>query len=207
TGAYSEIWYGAERQDGDGPEEPFYGRTYMPRKFKIGFAIPPSNDIDVYSQDLGFIAIASRGRLKGFNVAIGGGVGRTDQNPKTYPRLADVIGYVDADRLIETIDAVLSVQRDYGDRVDRLHARFKYTIDDKGLDWVKSEIERRLGFPLDAARPFKLTSNGDPLGWVQGEDGRRHCPLFIGNGRIANTAGRAALDGPRQVARILKGAF
>jgi sulfite reductase beta subunit-like hemoprotein len=93
TGAYGEIWYGAERQDGDGPEEPFYGRTYMPRKFKIGFAIPPSNDIDVYSQDLGFIAIAGRGRLEGFNVAVGGGLGRTDQNPKTYRRLADVIGY------------------------------------------------------------------------------------------------------------------
>jgi sulfite reductase (NADPH) hemoprotein beta-component len=207
TGAYSEIWYGAERQDGDGPEEPFYGRTYMPRKFKIGFAIPPSNDIDVYSQDLGFVAIASRGRLKGFNVAIGGGLGRTDQNPKTYPRLADVIGYIEADRLIETIDAVISVQRDYGDRVDRLHARFKYTIDDKGLDWVKTEIERRLGFPLDPARPFKFTSNGDPLGWIEGEDGRWHCTLFIENGRIANTADRAALDGLREIARIHKGTF
>jgi sulfite reductase (NADPH) hemoprotein beta-component len=207
TGAYSEIWYGAERRDGDGPEEPFYGRTYMPRKFKIGFAIPPSNDIDVYSQDLGFIAIASRGRLKGFNVAIGGGLGRTDQNPKTYPRLADVIGYIDADRLIETVDAVMSVQRDYGDRVDRLHARFKYTIDDKGLDWVKGEIERRLGFLLGEARPFKFTSNGDPLGWAKGEDGREHCTLFIENGRIANTTDRAALDGLREIARIHKGTF
>jgi sulfite reductase (NADPH) hemoprotein beta-component len=211
TGAYSEIWYGPEQQDGrqkgDGPEEPFYGRTYMPRKFKIGFAIPPSNDIDVYSQDLGFIAIARRGRLQGFNVAIGGGLGRTDQNPKTYPRLADVIGYVDASRLIETIDAVLSVQRDCGDRLDRLRARFKYTIDDKGLDWVKGEIERRLGFPLGPARPFKLTSNGDPLGWVQGEDGRWHCTLFIENGRIANTTDRAALDGLREIARIHKGTF
>jgi sulfite reductase (NADPH) hemoprotein beta-component len=211
TGAYSEIWYGPEqqegRQHGDAPEEPFYGRTYMPRKFKIGFAIPPSNDIDVYSQDLGFIAIASRGRLKGFNVAIGGGLGRTDQNARTYPRLADVIGYIDAGRLIETIDAVLSVQRDYGDRLDRLHARFKYTIDDKGLDWVKSEIERRLGCPLSEARPFKLTSNGDPLGWLQGEDGRWHCTLFIENGRIANTADRATLDGVRALARLHKGTF
>ncbi len=207
TGAYGEIWYGAERQHGDGPEEPFYGRTYMPRKFKIGFAIPPSNDIDVYSQDLGFIAIASRGRLKGFNVAIGGGLGRTDQKPETYPRLADVIGYIDADRLFETIDAVLSVQRDYGDRVDRLHARFKYTIDDKGLDWIKGEIERRLGFPFEPARPFKLTSNGDPLGWIKGEDGRWHCTLFVENGRIANTDARSMLDGLRELARIHKGTF
>ena len=118
TRAYAEIWYGAERESSDAPEEPFYGRTYMPRKFKIGFAIPPSNDIDVYAQDLGFIAIAERGKLKGFNVAIGGGLGRTDQDPKTYPRLADVIGYVDVARLTETIDAIMSVQRDYGDRVD-----------------------------------------------------------------------------------------
>jgi sulfite reductase (NADPH) hemoprotein beta-component len=177
TGAYSEIWYDAERQDTDGPEEPFYGRTYMPRKFKIGFAIPPSNDIDVYSQDVGLIAIAQDGKLKGFNVAIGGGLGRTDQAPKTYPRLANVIGYIDADQLFPAIDAVMSVQRDYGDRLDRLHARFKYTIDDKGLDWIK------------------------------GEDGREHCTLFIQNGRVINTPDRPMMDGLRAIARVHKGTF
>jgi sulfite reductase (NADPH) hemoprotein beta-component len=207
TGAYSEIWYGAERQDSDGPEEPFYGRTYMPRKFKIGFAIPPSNDIDVYSQDLGFIAIAQRGSLQGFNVAIGGGLGRTDQAPKTYPRLASVIGYVDVDKLFPTIDAVMSVQRDYGDRLDRLHARFKYTIDDKGLDWIKAEIERRLGFALAPAQPYTFTSNGDPLGWVRGEDGREHCTLFIQNGRVINTPDRPMMDGLRAIAEVHKGTF
>jgi sulfite reductase (NADPH) hemoprotein beta-component len=207
TGAYDEIWYGAERRETDGPEEPFYGRTYLPRKFKIGFAIPPSNDIDVYSQDLGFIAIASGGKLKGFNVAIGGGLGRTDQAPKTYPRLATVIGYVDADRLIETIDAVMSVQRDYGDRVDRAHARFKYTIDDKGLDWITAEIERRLGFTLAPAQPFEFTSNGDSLGWTTGEDGREHCTLFIENGRVTNTPQRPLMDGLRAIARVHKGTF
>ncbi len=154
TGAYDEIWYGAERERTAGSEEPFYGRTYLPRKFKIGFAIPPSNDIDVYAQDLGFIAVAARGRLKGFNVAIGGGLGRTDQAPKTYPRLASVIGYIDAAQLLPTIDAVISVQRDHGDRVDRSHARFKYTIDELGLDWVTAEIERRLGFALAPAMPY-----------------------------------------------------
>jgi sulfite reductase (NADPH) hemoprotein beta-component len=207
TGAYSEIWYGAERQDSDGPEEPFYGRTYMPRKFKIGFAIPPSNDIDVYSQDLGFIAIAQRGSLQGFNVAIGGGLGRTDQAPKTYPRLASVIGYVDVGKLFPTIDAVMSVQRDYGDRLDRLHARFKYTIDDKGLDWIKAEIERRLGFALAPAQPPTFTSNGDPLGWVRGEDGREHCTLFIQNGRVINTPDRPMMDGLRAIAEVHKGTF
>ncbi|HVW18281.1 MAG TPA: NADPH-dependent assimilatory sulfite reductase hemoprotein subunit [Solirubrobacteraceae bacterium] len=208
TGAYGEIWYGEERRPAKGPEEPFYGRTYMPRKFKIGFAIPPSNDIDVYSQDLGFIAIAGEdGRLEGFDVAIGGGLGRTDQAPKTYPRLADVIGYVDAERLVETIDAVMSVQRDYGDRVDRSHARFKYTIDEKGLDWIVAEIERRLGFALEPARPYEFTSNGDPLGWVTGEDGREHCTLFIENGRVINAPERPAMDGLRAIAEAHRGVF
>ncbi|GAB1717178.1 MAG: sulfite reductase (NADPH) beta subunit [Nitrobacter sp.] len=207
TGAYKEIWYEAEREETDGPEEPFYGRTYMPRKFKIGFAIPPSNDIDVYGQDLGFIAIARRGKLKGFNVAIGGGLGRTDQSPKTYPRLASVIGYIDADKLFPTIDAVMSVQRDYGDRLDRLHARFKYTIDEKGLDWIKAEAERRLGFALKPAEPYTFTSNGDPLGWVKGEDGREHCILFIQNGRVINMPDFPMMDGLRAIAQVHKGMF
>jgi sulfite reductase (NADPH) hemoprotein beta-component len=207
TGAYREIWYGEERRPSDGPEEPFYGRTYLPRKFKIGFAIPPSNDIDVYSQDLGFIAIVADGRLQGFNVAIGGGLGRTDQVPTTYPRLADVIGYVDAADVLPTIDAVLSVQRDHGDRVDRARARFKYTIDDKGLDWITAEIERRLGFALQPARPYEFTSNGDPLGWVTGEDGREHCTLFVENGRVINTPERRLLDGLRAIAEAHDGMF
>lgn len=207
TGAYKEIWYGAEREETDAPEEPFYGRTYMPRKFKIGFAIPPSNDIDVYGQDLGFIAIAHRGKLKGFNVAIGGGLGRTDQSPKTYPRLASVIGYIDADKLFPTIDAVMSVQRDYGDRLDRLHARFKYTIDEKGLDWIKAEAERRLGFAFKPEQPYTFTSNGDPLGWVKGEDGREHCVLYIQNGRVINMPNYPMMDGLRAIAQVHKGMF
>jgi len=207
TGAYNEIWYGEERGKVSEPEEPFYGRTYMPRKFKIGFVIPPSNDIDVYSQDLGFIAIISRGKLKGFNVAIGGGMGRTDQAPQTYPRLADVIGFIKVEQLTAAIDAVMSVQRDYGDRVDRLHARFKYTIDDKGLDWIKAEIENRLGSPLAPAQPYKFTSNGDVFGWVKGEDGREHYTMFIENGRVINTPALPMMDGLRAIARVHTGTF
>ncbi|KUM25034.1 sulfite reductase [Mesorhizobium loti] len=203
TGAYREIWYGEEQTQSSGPEEPLYGRTYMPRKFKIGFVIPPSNDIDVYAQDLGFIAIAARGRLEGFNVAIGGGMGRTDQAPKTYPRLADVIGFVAADKVLGVCDAVMQVQRDYGDRVDRGHARFKYTIDDRGLDWIKAEIEARLGFSLAPARSYQFTTNGDPIGWTRGEDGKEHCTLFIENGRVIGTV----MDGLRALARIHKGTF
>jgi sulfite reductase (NADPH) hemoprotein beta-component len=205
--AYFEIWYGERRIATSEPEEPFYGPTYMPRKFKIGFVIPPNNDIDVFTQDLGFIAIAGRDGLEGFNVSIGGGMGRTDQAPTTYPRLADVIGAVPPERVLAVTEAVLSVQRDYGDRVDRAHARFKYTIDDKGLDWVKQEIETRLGFAFDAARPFSFTSNGDHLGWVSGDDGRHHFTLFIENGRIINRAGRPLMDGLREIARIHRGTF
>ncbi|RUU70831.1 NADPH-dependent assimilatory sulfite reductase hemoprotein subunit, partial [Mesorhizobium sp. M2C.T.Ca.TU.009.01.2.1] len=203
TGAYREIWYGEERTELSGPEEPLYGRTYMPRKFKIGFVIPPSNDIDVYAQDLGFIAIAPGGRLEGFNIAIGGGMGRTDQAPKTHPRLADVIGFVAADKMLEVCDAVMQVQRDYGDRLDRGRARFKYMIDDKGLDWIKAEIEARLGFSLKPARPYEFTTNGDPIGWTRGEDGKEHCTLFIENGRVIGTV----MDGLRAIARIHKGTF
>ncbi|OQM73713.1 NADPH-dependent assimilatory sulfite reductase hemoprotein subunit [Manganibacter manganicus] len=203
TGAYNEIWYGEERKPVKGPEEPLYGRTYMPRKFKIGFAVPPVNDIDVFSQDLGFIAISENGVLKGFNVAIGGGMGRTDQAPQTYPRLATVIGFIDADKVIATCDATMEVQRDYGDRLNRARARFKYTVDDKGVDWIKAEIEQRLGFKFKPAQPYEFTSNGDLIGWARGEDGREHCTLFIENGRVI---GRL-MDGLRELAKIHKGTF
>ncbi|HZZ59728.1 MAG TPA: NADPH-dependent assimilatory sulfite reductase hemoprotein subunit [Roseiarcus sp.] len=207
TGAYREIWYGEERTPTDGPEEPLYGKTYMPRKFKIGFVIPPINDIDVYAQDLGFIAIANGGELEGFNVAIGGGMGRTDNAPNTYPRLATVIGFVAKDKVIATCDAVMSVQRDYGDRVDRNHARFKYTIDDKGLAFIKSEIEDRLGAAFAPARPHRFTSNGDALGWRRGEDGREHLTLFVENGRVRNFEKVALLDGLRAIAQTHRAMF
>src|SRR5690606_15540885 len=208
TGAYREIWYGEERTTSAGePEEPLYGRTYMPRKFKIGFVLPPINDIDVYAQDLGFIAITDKNRLLGFNVAIGGGMGRTDQAPKTYPRLASVIGFVPKDKILQVCDAVMGVQRDFGDRADRSRARFKYTVDDKGLDWMTAEIESRLGFPLEAAKPYTFTSNGAPIGWARGEDGREHFTLFVANGRIRNFEHTALLDGLRAIAEAHKGMF
>ena len=203
TRAYHEIWYGDERVASSEPEEPFYGRTYLPRKFKIGFALPPSNDIDVYAQDLGFIAIGGLDGLEGFNVAIGGGMGRTDQAPETYPRLASVIGFVPADKVIACSDAVMTVQRDYGDRKERQRARFKYTVDDKGLDWIKAEIERVMGTPFEEARPFAFTGNGDSYGWNETPDGRHHRTVFIQSGRLT----LKLLDAFRDVARIHRGLF
>ena len=207
TRAYHEIWYGEERVAMSEPVEPFYGPTYLPRKFKIGFVVPPSNDIDVYTQDLGFIAIAGPDGLEGFNIAIGGGMGRTENDPTTYPRLADVIGFVAKDDVIAATAAVMSVQRDYGNRLERHHARFKYTVDDKGVDWIKQEIEARLGYGLAPARPFHFTTNGDRFGWRETDTGRFHCTLFIPSGRIANVGGQAWMDGLRAVAQIHRGAF
>lgn len=203
TRAYHEIWYGEERIASSEPEEPFYGPTYMPRKFKIGFVIPPNNDIDIYAQDLGYIAIVGKdGKIEGFNVAIGGGMGRTDKAPHTYPRTASVIGFITPDRLIPVTEAVMGVQRDYGNRADRSRARFKYTIDDKGLDWIKLAIEDRAG-PLESARPYDFTSNADIYGWIESDDGFHHFTLFIENGRL----NRDTLDKIAQIAHVHKGHF
>ena len=207
THGYHEIWYGEERVATSADEEPFYGRQYMPRKFKIGFVVPPSNDIDVYTQDLGFIAIVTDGGVEGFNVAIGGGMGRTDNEPSTYPRLANVVGFIPKDRLIACADAVMSVQRDYGNRAERARARFKYTIDDKGLDFITAEIERRMGEPFEPARPFELTSNGDRFGWRETDRGLFNYGLFIENGRVSDLPGRSLMSGLRAIAQVHQGRF
>ncbi|HJW26314.1 MAG TPA: NADPH-dependent assimilatory sulfite reductase hemoprotein subunit [Rhodocyclaceae bacterium] len=202
TRAYHEIWLDEQPVAG-GEEEPIYGPTYLPRKFKIVFAVPPLNDVDVYAQDLGFIAIAHGENLEGFDVSVGGGMGRTDKEPGTYPRLADVIGFCPPREVVRVAEAVVGIQRDYGDRVDRRHARFKYTLDDRGLDWFKAELERRLGGPLEAPRPYRFTSNCDPIGWTSGPDGASHYTLFVENGRVQD----AMLAGLREIARIHGGDF
>ncbi|MCA1652617.1 MAG: NADPH-dependent assimilatory sulfite reductase hemoprotein subunit [Sphingomicrobium sp.] len=207
TRAYHEIWYGDQKVAQSEPIEPFYGRTYLPRKFKIGFVVPPSNDIDVYTQDLGFIAIAGPSGLEGFNVTVGGGMGRTDNDPTTYPRLGDVIGYVPKSEASATAEAVMGIQRDYGNRVERNHARFKYTVDSKGLDWIKREVETRLGHRLEPARPFHFISNGDRIGWRQADTRLFNCTLFIPSGRVTNSGTQQWLDGMRAIARVHRGRF
>ena len=205
--AYHEIWLDGERQLPSAPEEPMYGPTYLPRKFKFGFAIPPSNDIDVYTQDVGFVAIADGEALSGFNVTVGGGMGRTDRTPHTYPRLGDLIGYFPKDRLLDVARTIVTIQRDYGNRVDRSRARFKYTIDEKGLDWFKRELADRLGFALEPARDFAFTSSGDDYGWTQGSDGAWHYTLFIENGRVVDLDAVKLMTGLQEIARVHQGEF
>jgi sulfite reductase (NADPH) hemoprotein beta-component len=205
SGAYHEIWLDGELKERVGEEEPFYGPTYMPRKFKIGFAVPPSNDIDVYTQDLGFIAIIEDGELQGFNVSLGGGMGRTDNDHRTYPRLGDVICYVPKDAMMATSEAVASIQREHGNRADRSVARFKYTVDRKGLDWMRAELARRLGRELEAPRPFRFTDNGDTYGWAEGTNGDWHFTLYIENGRVADLEGYRLRSGLRAIAEVHKG--
>ena len=206
--AYHEIWYGKDRIATSEDEEPLYGPTYLPRKFKIGFVVPPSNDIDVYTQDLGLIAIVdANGDVEGWNVTIGGGMGRTDNEPRTYPRLGDLIGFIPKERLLDAADAIIGVQRDYGNRAERTRARFKYTIDDKGLEFITGEIERRMGEPLEPPRPFQLTSNGDRFGWRETDRGFFSYGLFIQNGRVSDLPGRSLMTGLRAIAEVHQGHF
>ena len=184
TSAYAEIWYDEKPLLRDAKEEPVYGTLYLPRKFKVGFAIPPSNDIDVYGQDLGLIAIIEKKRLVGFNICVGGGMGRIDNRADSYPRLAEQLGFIPAAEAPEFAEIVMGIQRDFGDRKDRHQARFKYTLDRLGNDWFLKTLEERRGVPLAPPRPFKFTHNGDYPGWQQGDDGFWHGTLQIESGRI-----------------------
>lgn len=205
TRAYHEIWLGGEKVVPGDEHEPLYGDTYLPRKFKIGLAVPPDNDIDVFAQDLGLIAIIENGRLAGFDVAVGGGMGTTHGNPDTYPQLADVIGFVTPEQLLDTAWHTVAIQRDHGDRENRKHARFKYTLDDRGLEWFKAELQSRLGFELEPARPYVFEHNGDRYGWTEGEDGRWHLTLQVESGRVADRDEQCLLTGLREIARVHEG--
>lgn len=187
TQAWREIWVDGKRVDADvNEEETFYGDVYMPRKFKIGIALPPVNDIDVYSQDLGFIAIpnADNTALEGYNLVVGGGMGCTHGELHTYPRLGNVIGFFTPEHLIPVAEAVLGIQRDHGNREDRKQARFKYTVDRLGLDWIEAEVNKRAGITLAPARDYTFTQNGDRYGWIEQQDGRWQLTVFVENGRL-----------------------
>ena len=187
TRAFYEIWLDAEKlTDKKEEEDALYQDRYLPRKFKIGIAIPPNNDIDVLTNDLALIAIIEKGKLSGFNIAIGGGLGTTHGNAETYPRLATILGFVPADdeRLMKTIYEIVTIQRDYGNRSDRKLSRLKYTVDKYGLDWYRTELAKRTGFALEEARPYTFTDRKDHYGWQQNHQGLWYYTPFIENGRI-----------------------
>jgi sulfite reductase (NADPH) hemoprotein beta-component len=193
--AYHSIWIEGVPLDLEDPAnkefvDPLYGKTYLPRKFKIGFAIPPLNDVDVFTNCCGFVAIGDgSGKLLGYNLTVGGGMGRSHGNEATFPRLADVIGFLPSEKVVEVAKAVLTVQRDFSDRSDRKHARLKYVLEDRGALWFREELERRLGFRLAEPMPFRFERQGDAFGWNRQADGRLFLGLFIETGRIRDRDG------------------
>jgi sulfite reductase (NADPH) hemoprotein beta-component len=201
--AYHEIWLDNKLlTDGQTDEEPILGKTYLPRKFKIALAIPPYNDTDVFANDLGLIAIGEGDKLLGFNVAIGGGMGMTFGMEETYPRLADLIGYVDKENILKVVEEIVKLQRDYGNRENRKLARFKYTIDRLGTNVVKEIIEQRSGIRFEDVRPYEFTQNGDVLGWLKGSDGKWFLGLFVEHGRVRDTSKVQLKTALRDLARI-----
>lgn len=210
TRAYHEVWLDEEKVVGTPAVEevePMYGPLYLPRKFKIALAVPPTNDIDVFSQDLGFIAIIENDKVIGFNVAIGGGMGSSHGDKATYPQLAKVIGFCTPEQLYDVAEKTITIQRDYGNRSERKNARFKYTVDRLGLETVKEELESRLGWKLGEARPYYFESNGDRYGWVKGVGGKWHFTLFIEGGRVKDMDEYKLKTGLREIAKIHTGEF
>jgi sulfite reductase (NADPH) hemoprotein beta-component len=207
THAYHEIWLDDEMVAGGEEKEPMYGPTYLPRKFKTGFALPPHNDVDIFSQDLGFIAIEKNGQLAGYNVTLGGGLGMSHGNADTHPRLADVVGFIKPDQLNAIGKAVIETQRDYGDRVNRKHARLKYTIEDRGIAWFKGEVEKRSGIKFAPARPFEFKTIEDPHGWHECADGTWFYGLHILSGRIKDAPNWPMKTALREIAQVHTGDF
>jgi len=205
TSAYHSIWIeGVQLKLDDEANQnfvdPLYGKTYLPRKFKTAFVIPPLNDVDVLTNDLGFIAIVKEDELIGYNLAIGGGLGRSHGNEQTYPRLADVVGFFRPEHLVEVAEAVLTIHRDFGDRTNRKHARLKYVIEERGAAWAKGEIEKRAGITLEAPKPYRFDKQSDLLGWRRQFDGNWFLGLFIENGRIKDADTWKAKTALRKVA-------
>ena len=208
TSAYHEIWLDGELvAGGEKEEEPLYGKTYLPRKFKAAIAIPPRNDTDVLSNDLGFIAIVENGKLVGYNLTVGGGMAYTFGNNKTYPRVADVVGFFPKEQIVEVSEAVLIFQRDHGNRSERKNARLKYTIDRLGLDFFHAELERIKGIKLEPAKEFKFETLGDKYGWSKSEDGLWHYGVFVEGGKLVDKNGYHPKTAIREIAKIHTGTF
>ena len=209
TSSYAEIWLDGEKQGeiGEESEEPIYGKTYLPRKFKIAVALPPRNDVDVFSNCLGFVGIPDGEKVVGYNVLIGGGLGMTHGKTTTYPRLADVIGFCSPDQVVQVAEEVVKIQRDFGDRTDRRHARMKYTIEDRGADWMLEELNRRLGWELQESREFNFDSTTDRYGWTEDADGKWAYGLFVEGGRLRDEEGSRGRVALRKIAEEISCQF
>ena len=210
TRAYAEIWLDGKKIEG-GTEtddvEPILGKSYLPRKFKTTVVIPPQNDIDVHANDLNFVAIAENGKLIGFNVLVGGGLAMTHGDKSTYPRKADDFGYVALKDTLVIAAAVVTTQRDWGNRVNRKNAKTKYTLDRVGIETFKAEVEKRSGVEFVESRPYQFTFRGDRFGWVEGIEGKHHLTLFIENGRLIDSPNSPLKSGVAEIAKVHKGDF
>ncbi|MGO1792559.1 MAG: assimilatory sulfite reductase (NADPH) hemoprotein subunit [Oceanisphaera sp.] len=206
TRAYVEIWLDGERLDTP-DEEPILGTTYLPRKFKTTVVVPPHNDVDVHANDLNFIAIAEAGKLVGFNVLVGGGLAMTHGDHATYPRKATDFGFIPVSHALAIAEAVVTTQRDMGNRVERKNAKTKYTLERVGVEVFKAEVEKRAGIEFAEVRPYEFTSRGDRFGWVEGIDGKQHLTLFIENGRILDYPSKPLKTGMREIAKVHQGDF
>ncbi|MFV2028750.1 assimilatory sulfite reductase (NADPH) hemoprotein subunit [Neisseria sp. S1] len=222
TRAYADIWLDGEKlhstedlttaplvtgaNSGDSTE-PVLGKTYLPRKFKTTVVIPPHNDVDLHANDLNFIAIGENGKLVGFNVLVGGGLSMEHGNTKTYPNTAKEFGFIPLEKTLDAAAAVVSVQRDWGNRSDRKNAKTRYTLERVGVQTFIEEVENRMGAKFEPVRPYSFTTRGDRIGWVEGEDGKWHLTLFIENGRLLDYPNRPLKTGVREIAKIHKGDF
>ncbi|MBE1299565.1 MAG: assimilatory sulfite reductase (NADPH) hemoprotein subunit [Alteromonadaceae bacterium] len=206
TRAYAEIWLDGEKLETT-DEEPVLGSKYLPRKFKTTVVIPPQNDVDVHANDLSFVAIAEEGKLVGFNVLVGGGLAMTHGDKTTYPRKADDFGFVTTDHTLAIAEAVVTTQRDWGNRSNRKNAKTKYTLEAVGVEAFKAEVERRAGVSFAEPKPYEFTERGDRIGWVDGIDGKHHLTVFIENGRILDFPGKTLKTGCAEIAKIHKGDF
>ncbi|MEY4917896.1 MAG: Sulfite reductase hemoprotein beta-component, partial [Verrucomicrobiota bacterium] len=205
TKAYHSIWIDGVQLDNEAAEnknfvDPLYGQTYLPRKFKIAFAIPPVNDMDLFTNCLGFIAVVENDQLIGYNLCVGGGMGRSHGNNATYARLADVIGFFTPDKLVDVAKAVLTIHRDFGDRTDRKHARLKYVVAERGVPFMQAEVNQRAGITLASSKAYSFTTTSDLLGWRKAVDGSWFCGLFVSMGRVKDVGGFKMKTGLRHVA-------
>ncbi|MEW2739828.1 assimilatory sulfite reductase (NADPH) hemoprotein subunit [Providencia sp. PROV130] len=206
TSAYAEIWLDKEKIVTT-DEEPILGQTYLPRKFKTSVVIPPLNDVDLHANDMNFIAIAQNGELIGFNVLVGGGLAMTHGDTATFPRLASEFGFIPLDKTLAIAEAIVTTQRDWGNRTERKNAKTKYTLERVGVDTFKAEVERRSGVTFEPIRPYQFTERGDKIGWLKGIDNRWHLTLFIENGRLVDLDNKPLKTGVAEIARIHQGDF